>query len=87
MYACPGGTTQLAVKVLLMAAAPTLFWQRASGVHAHPDGSEAGAKSMRQAIDAAVQGINLLEYAKSHKEPAKNVENLTDIQKNFDLMK
>ncbi|MHA1281033.1 MAG: RuBisCO large subunit C-terminal-like domain-containing protein [Promethearchaeota archaeon] len=38
------------------------------GIHAHPDGPIAGAKAFRQAIDAAMKGIPVREYAKEHKE-------------------
>jgi ribulose 1,5-bisphosphate carboxylase large subunit-like protein len=42
---------------------------------------------MRQAIDAAVAGIDLMEYAKTHPELASMVERLGgDAKKNFDLM-
>lgn len=37
-------------------------------VHGHPDGAIAGGKSLRQAVDAAMKGINLREYAKDHQE-------------------
>ncbi|MBN2157552.1 MAG: ribulose 1,5-bisphosphate carboxylase [Candidatus Lokiarchaeota archaeon] len=43
------------------------------GVHAHPDGPEAGARSLRQAIDAAMKGIPAKEYAKDHEELAKAI--------------
>jgi 2,3-diketo-5-methylthiopentyl-1-phosphate enolase len=43
------------------------------GVHAHPDGPFAGARSLRQAIDAAVKGIPAKEYAKDHEELAKAI--------------
>ena len=57
------------------------------GVHGHPDGSEAGAKSMRQAIDAAIAGIPVTEYAKDHPELARMLGYLNpDLRKNFDLM-
>ncbi len=38
------------------------------GIHAHPQGTRAGAKAVRQALDAAMKGIPLREYAKSHPE-------------------
>ncbi|MDD3249409.1 MAG: RuBisCO large subunit C-terminal-like domain-containing protein [Smithellaceae bacterium] len=38
------------------------------GIHAHPGGPKAGARALRQAIDAAIQGIRLEEYAKEHEE-------------------
>ncbi len=44
--------------------------QFGGGIHGHPQGSRAGAKSARQAVDAVMQGISLKEYSKSHKELA-----------------
>ncbi len=41
------------------------------GIHGHPHGTRAGAKAMRQAIEAAMKGIPLEEYAKNHEELAK----------------
>jgi len=38
------------------------------GIHAHPQGSTAGAKAFRQAIDASIKGIPLEEYAKENEE-------------------
>lgn len=37
-------------------------------VHGHPMGAVAGAKALRQAIDATMKGIDLREYAEKHKE-------------------
>jgi len=39
-------------------------------IHGHPMGARAGARSMRQAIDAAVKNIPLAQYAKEHEELA-----------------
>lgn len=88
MYACSGGTTQLVVKNCIDALGTDIILAAGGGVHGHPDGSEAGARSMRQAIDAALQGIDLIEYAKTHKELMRMAELLgPDVMKNFDLMK
>jgi ribulose-bisphosphate carboxylase large chain len=38
------------------------------GIHGHPLGTRAGAAAMMQAIEACVRGIELDEYAKTHKE-------------------
>ena len=38
------------------------------GIHGHPDGTRAGAKAVRQAIDSTLEGIKLEKYAKTHKE-------------------
>ena len=87
MYACSGGTTQLAVEKIVKAVGTDVMLAAGGGVHGHPDGSEAGAKSMRQAIDAAMAGIPVVEYAKTHAELARMLSFLnTDLMKNFDLM-
>jgi ribulose-bisphosphate carboxylase large chain len=44
------------------------------GAFGHVDGGTAGAKSLRQAQDAWQQGVDLVEYAKSHKELARAFE-------------
>ena len=87
MYACSGGTTQLAVEKIVKAVGTDVMLAAGGGVHDHPDGSEAGAKSMRQAIDAAMAGIPVVEYAKTHAELARMLGFLNpDLMKNFDLM-
>jgi len=42
--------------------------------HGHPRGSRAGATAMRQAVDAAVSGASLKEYANSHTELKEALE-------------
>ncbi|XVH31899.1 type III ribulose-bisphosphate carboxylase [Haloferacaceae archaeon DSL9] len=42
--------------------------QAGGGVHGHPDGTHAGAKALRQAVDATVAGESLESYADSHPE-------------------
>jgi 2,3-diketo-5-methylthiopentyl-1-phosphate enolase len=87
MYAASGGTTQLAVPKIIDAVGTDVILAAGGAVHGHPDGSEAGARSMRQAIDATLEGTSLPEYAKSHDELAKMLKKLDpDILKNFDLM-
>jgi 2,3-diketo-5-methylthiopentyl-1-phosphate enolase len=87
MYAASGGTTQLAVPHIMKASGTDVILAAGGAVHGHPDGSCAGAKSMRQAIDATMKGISLGEYAKDHEELARMVAMLDpDILKNFDLM-
>lgn len=87
MYACSGGTTQMAVEKIVKEVGTDVMLAAGGGVHGHPDGSEAGAKSMRQAIDAAMQGIPVTEYAKDHKELARMLGFLNpELKKNFDLM-
>ena len=45
--------------------------QAGGGIHGHPDGTVKGSVALRQAVDAAVAGIPLEEYAKTHGELAK----------------
>ena len=44
--------------------------QAGGGIHGHPDGTVAGAKAMRQAVDATLYRKTLEEYAKTHQELA-----------------
>jgi ribulose 1,5-bisphosphate carboxylase large subunit-like protein len=44
------------------------------GIFGHRDGATAGAKAMRQALDATLQGISLLEYAEEHAELKAAIE-------------
>ncbi len=48
--------------------------QVGGGVHGHPDGSEAGAKALRDAIDSAMNGIPLWEYAERSRELRKALD-------------
>ncbi len=42
--------------------------QAGGGIHGHKDGTVSGAKALRQAVDATLQGIPLGKYAEKHKE-------------------
>ena len=42
--------------------------QAGGGIHGHPAGTVAGAKAMRQAVDATLKGISLKQYAIDHLE-------------------
>ena len=87
MYACSGGTTQMAVEKIVKEVGTDVMLAAGGGVHGHPDGSEAGARSMRQAIDAAMKDIPVTEYAKDHVELARMLAFLNpDLRKNFELM-
>ena len=45
-----------------------LIIQAGGGIHGHPLGTMAGARAMRQAVEATMKKINLKDYAKEHKE-------------------
>lgn len=51
-----------------------LVIQAGGGIHGHSDGTVAGAKAMRQAVDSAMKGIPLYEYAKTHRELDKALQ-------------
>ena len=42
--------------------------QAGGGIHGHTDGTVAGAKAMRQAVDATLKKIPLKKYAQTHEE-------------------
>jgi ribulose-bisphosphate carboxylase large chain len=48
--------------------------QAGGGIHGHEDGTFAGAKAMRQAVEAVVNGIPIQEYAESHEELKKSLK-------------
>lgn len=48
--------------------------QIGGGTVGHPDGPAAGARAVRQAIDAAMKGIPIEEYAESNKELKRALE-------------
>ncbi len=58
------GLTQKLVKIL----GKNIILQYGGGCHGHPDGTIAGAKAIRQALDATLKGYSLKRYAKSHYE-------------------
>ncbi len=48
--------------------------QAGGGVHGHPEGTTSGARAMRQAVDAWVEGMSINEYAKNHPELEKAIK-------------
>lgn len=48
--------------------------QAGGGVSGHPDGVRAGAKALKQAVDAAYKGESLTDYAEKHEELNKALE-------------
>ncbi len=66
-----GGVNAGKVDALLEIHGNEVIVQAGAGVHGHPDGTRAGAKSMREAVEAYMKGINSKKYAKTHKALAK----------------
>ncbi|MGP8330337.1 MAG: type III ribulose-bisphosphate carboxylase [Methanosarcinaceae archaeon] len=63
-----GGLEPTMIPELLRIFRNDVIMQFGGGIHAHPDGTYAGATACRQAVDAALKGISLREYAKTHAE-------------------
>ena len=69
-----GGLHPGLVPELLDRLGTNLCVQAGGGVHGHPDGTAAGARAFRQAVDAALAGTSLEEYATDHEELRVAVE-------------
>lgn len=68
MPVASGGLWVGSIPPLLKIFGNDVVIQAGGGIHAHPLGTEAGAKAMKQAVDAAMRNISLKEYAKKYKE-------------------
>ncbi|MGF3523143.1 MAG: RuBisCO large subunit C-terminal-like domain-containing protein, partial [Candidatus Bathyarchaeia archaeon] len=68
MPVASGGLHPRLVPELIEIFGKDVVIQAGGGIHGHTDGTIAGAKAMRQAVDAVLKGESLDEYAKSHKE-------------------
>ena len=69
-----GGLSPLHIPDLIKILGKNMVFQFGGGCHGHPDGTEAGAKAIRQAVDAVLSGSTLNEYAKKNSELAKAIE-------------
>ncbi len=65
---CSGGIHAGVLQKLVRVMGKDIIMQAGGGVGAHPLGIQAGARSMRQAVDAIMKEIPLKEYAKTHEE-------------------
>src|SRR4030043_2310675 len=63
-----GGITPTMVPQVIKDLGTDIVIGSGGGIHAHPQGPIAGGKAFRQAIDAAMKGVPLEEYAKKHAE-------------------
>jgi ribulose-bisphosphate carboxylase large chain len=68
MPVASGGLHPRLVPALLDIFGKDVIIQAGGGIHGHPDGTKTGALAMRHAVDAALKGISLEEYAKTHVE-------------------
>ncbi|RLG79454.1 MAG: type III ribulose-bisphosphate carboxylase [Thermoprotei archaeon] len=69
-----GGLHPGNLPIVLEALGTDIVLQIGGGVIGHPDGPRAGAKAVRQALEAITSNILLDEYSKSHKELARAIE-------------
>jgi len=82
-----GGTTQPITPQTMSELGNDICMAAGGAIHGHPMGATAGARSMRQAIDATMQGISLEEYAKTNIELAEALKKWGNPKANFDLLK
>lgn len=67
---CSGGLHPGKVPALMNAMGKNIVIQMGGGIHGHPQGTVAGARAARQAVEATMQGISLKQFAKTHSELA-----------------
>lgn len=71
----PGGGIHPAAAVqIIQDLGSDVLFAVGGAIQGHPDGATAGAKAMRQAVDAAMAGVPLAEAARQFAELAKAVE-------------
>ncbi len=69
-----GGLSPLHLPKVMKVMGNDIVMQGGGGVHGHPAGTRVGATAFRQAVEAAMDGISLREYAKTHSELAGAIE-------------
>ena len=65
-----GGLHPGVTDALIDALGTDIVIQAGGGIHGHPDGTEAGARALRQSVEAAMADVPLPEYAEDHPELA-----------------
>lgn len=63
-----GGITPGNAVRIIQDLGPDIMLAVGGAIHGHPDGAAAGAQAMRQAIDAAMEGVALADKAAEHPE-------------------
>jgi ribulose-bisphosphate carboxylase large chain len=69
-----GGLSPLDAPELIKTLGKDMVYQFGGGCHGHPDGTEMGARAIRQAIDAVLGDYDLKEYSKNHTELARAIK-------------
>jgi ribulose-bisphosphate carboxylase large chain len=65
-----GQTIHQAAATLAAVGSPDLIVTAGGGIVAHPDGVEAGVIALKEAWNAAMQGIEISKHAQNHPELA-----------------
>jgi ribulose-bisphosphate carboxylase large chain len=65
-----GGLHPRLIPALIETFGKDFVIQAGGGIHGHPNGTIAGAKAMRQAVEASLERKTLTEYAENHTELA-----------------
>jgi len=68
MPVASGGLHPRLIPALIELFGKDFVIQAGGGIHGHKNGTAAGARAMRQAVDATLEDIALEEYAKTHGE-------------------
>ena len=69
-----GGLHPGVIDQLIDALGTDICIQAGGGIHGHPDGTHAGAKALRQSVEASLDGVSLERYAEDHPELATALE-------------
>ena len=74
MAVCSGGISPRHIPYLIKNFGKNIIIQAGGGIHGHPNGTIAGAKAMRQSVDAVLEKKSLKEYSKNHLELKEALE-------------
>ncbi len=69
-----GGLQPCGLPLLINRMGNNVLYNFGGGIHAHPDGTTAGAKAARQALGATIKKVPLKEYAERHPELAAAIK-------------
>lgn len=71
---CSGGLHPGLVPELIKLVGTDVVIQAGGGIWGHPDGGRAGAVALRQAVEVAMSGADLDDYARKHSELQRAIE-------------
>ncbi len=74
MPVASGGLDPTKVDALMVIHGKNVTIQAGGGVHGHPDGTASGARALRLAVEAIVEGMSVKEYAEKYEELKKAFE-------------